>query len=170
MFSWVNFCNIIDGNTLILFWLFRNSLKFCQNVDSSFCFSLSLQISECSSQQIRGLSSLRSSLATLSIHQSTETMMVQFRLNTTLQYTLFMQCLVCCVLMRVLCYFWHPPVDPGPGGERVLTVGGWGGGVRLSRHSCHPRVEKSDHAGHEPQLHQHHRQLSGETRPPKHSR
>ncbi|TKS71439.1 Nischarin Imidazoline receptor 1 [Collichthys lucidus] len=34
-----------------------------------------LKISECSSQQIRGLSSLRSSLATLSIHYSTETMM-----------------------------------------------------------------------------------------------
>lgn len=64
------------------------------------------------------------------------------------------------------CVFWLPPGDPGPRGERVLTVGAWGGGVWLSRHRCHPRVEKPDHAGHEPQLHQHHRQLCGETRPP----
>lgn len=71
----------------ILFRLFRSSLKFCQNMDRNFCLSLCLQISACSSQQIRGLPSLRSSLATLSIHQSTETMMVQLRLNTTLQYT-----------------------------------------------------------------------------------
>ncbi|XP_047439582.1 nischarin isoform X2 [Mugil cephalus] len=34
-----------------------------------------LKISECSSQQIRGMPSLRSSLATMSVHRSTETMM-----------------------------------------------------------------------------------------------
>lgn len=49
---------------------------------------VALQISECSSQQIRGLPSLRSSLATLSIHRSTETMMVQFGRNATQRSTL----------------------------------------------------------------------------------
>ncbi|KAM8916745.1 nischarin [Spinachia spinachia] len=42
---------------------------------SVFKALLQIEISECSSQQIRGLSSLRSSLATLSLHHSTETMM-----------------------------------------------------------------------------------------------
>ncbi|XP_029947827.1 nischarin isoform X1 [Salarias fasciatus] len=44
--------------------------------DLSFFKSLlQIEISECSSHQIQGLPSLRSSLATLSIHRSTETMM-----------------------------------------------------------------------------------------------
>lgn len=59
---------------------------FTQNVQN-FCLSLCPQISECSSQQIQGLSSLRSSLATLSIHHSTETMMVQFKIHAPLQHT-----------------------------------------------------------------------------------
>lgn len=42
---------------------------------SVFKSLLQIEISECSSQQIRGLSSLRASLATLSIHHSTESMM-----------------------------------------------------------------------------------------------
>lgn len=37
---------------------------------------LHLQISDCSSQQIQGLPSLRASLATLNLHRSTESMMV----------------------------------------------------------------------------------------------
>ncbi|XP_067360925.1 nischarin isoform X3 [Channa argus] len=44
--------------------------------DLSFFKSLlQVEISECSSQQIQGLSSMRSSLATMSIHRTTETMM-----------------------------------------------------------------------------------------------
>uniref|UniRef100_UPI0037E90AC3 nischarin n=1 Tax=Semicossyphus pulcher TaxID=241346 RepID=UPI0037E90AC3 len=50
----------------------ESSLPFDLSVFKSL---LQIEISECSSQQIRGLSSLRSSLATLSIHRSTETMM-----------------------------------------------------------------------------------------------
>ncbi|KAG8007179.1 Nischarin [Nibea albiflora] len=50
----------------------ESSLPFDLSVFKSL---LQIEISECSSQQIRGLSSLRSSLATLSIHYSTETMM-----------------------------------------------------------------------------------------------
>ncbi|XP_034020794.1 nischarin isoform X2 [Thalassophryne amazonica] len=42
---------------------------------SVFKSLLQMEISECSSQQIGGLSSLRSSLVTLTIHQSTDTMM-----------------------------------------------------------------------------------------------
>ncbi|XP_068451947.1 nischarin isoform X2 [Clinocottus analis] len=49
----------------------ENSLPFDLSVFKSL---LQIEISECSSQQIRGLSSLRSSLATLSIHNSTDTM------------------------------------------------------------------------------------------------
>uniref|UniRef100_A0A671XWY1 Nischarin n=1 Tax=Sparus aurata TaxID=8175 RepID=A0A671XWY1_SPAAU len=50
----------------------ESSLPFDLSVFKSL---LQIEISECSSQQIRGLPSLRSSLATLSIHRSTETMM-----------------------------------------------------------------------------------------------
>ncbi|XP_070850302.1 nischarin isoform X3 [Chaetodon trifascialis] len=50
----------------------ESSLPFDLSVFKSL---LQIEISECSSRQIRGLSSLRSSLATLSIHYSTETMM-----------------------------------------------------------------------------------------------
>ncbi|XP_074525644.1 nischarin [Halichoeres trimaculatus] len=50
----------------------ESSLPFDLSVFKSL---LQIEISDCSSQQIRGLSSLRSSLATLSIHRSTETMM-----------------------------------------------------------------------------------------------
>uniref|UniRef100_A0A8D3DMZ6 Nischarin n=1 Tax=Scophthalmus maximus TaxID=52904 RepID=A0A8D3DMZ6_SCOMX len=50
----------------------ENSLPFDLSVFKSL---LQIEISECSSRQIRGLSSLRSSLATMSIHHSTETMM-----------------------------------------------------------------------------------------------
>ncbi|XP_033994600.1 nischarin isoform X2 [Trematomus bernacchii] len=49
----------------------ESSLPFDLSVFKSL---LQIEISECSSQQIRGLSSLRSSLATLSIHHSMETM------------------------------------------------------------------------------------------------
>ncbi|KAM9859551.1 nischarin [Aulostomus maculatus] len=49
------------------------SLPFDLSVFKSL---LQIEISECSSQQIQGLSALRSSLATLSIHHSTETMML----------------------------------------------------------------------------------------------
>ncbi|XP_053724972.1 nischarin isoform X1 [Synchiropus splendidus] len=49
----------------------ESSLPF----DLSFFKSLlQIEISDCSAQQIRGLSSLRSSLATLSVHNSTDTM------------------------------------------------------------------------------------------------
>lgn len=145
--------------------LFRKTLKTCQNLDRNLTsVSLCLQITECSSQRIQGLSSLRSSLATMSIHRSTETMMVKLRLNIIVH--IFMKYIVSCILM---CAWWclrRPPVDPGTGGERVLTVGARGGGVWLSRHRRYPCVEKPDHAGHEPQLHQHHRQLSGEAHTP----
>ncbi|XP_068578165.1 nischarin isoform X1 [Cebidichthys violaceus] len=50
----------------------ENSLPYDLSVFKSL---VQIEISEGSSQQIRGLSSLRSSLATLSIHHSTETMM-----------------------------------------------------------------------------------------------
>ncbi|XP_041812795.1 nischarin [Chelmon rostratus] len=50
----------------------ESSLPFDLSVFKSL---LQIEISECSSRQIRGLPSLRSSLATLSIHYSTETMM-----------------------------------------------------------------------------------------------
>uniref|UniRef100_A0A8C4IIA2 Nischarin n=1 Tax=Dicentrarchus labrax TaxID=13489 RepID=A0A8C4IIA2_DICLA len=50
----------------------ESSLPFDLSVFKSL---LQIEISECSSQQIQGLSSLRSSLATLSMHHSTETMM-----------------------------------------------------------------------------------------------
>uniref|UniRef100_A0A8C3AER7 Nischarin n=1 Tax=Cyclopterus lumpus TaxID=8103 RepID=A0A8C3AER7_CYCLU len=50
----------------------ESSLPFDLSVFKSL---LQIEISECSAQQIRGLSSLRSSLATLSIHHSTEAMM-----------------------------------------------------------------------------------------------
>ncbi|XP_071350092.1 nischarin isoform X3 [Trachinotus anak] len=50
----------------------ESSLPFDLSVFKSL---LQIEISECSSQQIQGLSSLRSSLATMSIHRSTETMM-----------------------------------------------------------------------------------------------
>ncbi|KAF0034763.1 hypothetical protein F2P81_012521 [Scophthalmus maximus] len=50
----------------------ENSLPFDLSVFKSL---LQIEISECSSRQIRGLSSLRSSLVTMSIHHSTETMM-----------------------------------------------------------------------------------------------
>ncbi|XP_041637463.1 nischarin isoform X2 [Cheilinus undulatus] len=50
----------------------ETSLPFDLSIFKSL---LQIEISECSSHQIRGLSSLRSSLATLSIHRSTETMM-----------------------------------------------------------------------------------------------
>nr|XP_046236500.1 nischarin isoform X4 [Scatophagus argus] len=50
----------------------ESSLPFDLSVFKSL---LQMEISECRSQQIQGLSSLRSSLATLSIHRSTETMM-----------------------------------------------------------------------------------------------
>lgn len=56
------------------------------------------------------------------------------------------------------------PDGPGARGQRVLSVGARGGGVRLPRHRRHPRVEESDHAGPEPQLHQQHRRLCGEER------
>ncbi|XP_020486354.2 nischarin isoform X1 [Labrus bergylta] len=49
----------------------ESSLPFDLSVFKSL---LQIEISECSSQQIQGLSCLRSSLATLSIHHSTETM------------------------------------------------------------------------------------------------
>ncbi|XP_059184369.1 nischarin isoform X2 [Centropristis striata] len=52
-----------------------NIQESCLPFDLSvFKSLLQIEISECSSQQIRGLSSLRSSLATLSIHHSTDTM------------------------------------------------------------------------------------------------
>ncbi|XP_045885200.1 nischarin isoform X4 [Micropterus dolomieu] len=51
----------------------ESSLPFDLSVFKSL---LQIEISECSSEQIQGLSSLRSSLATLSIHYSTETMML----------------------------------------------------------------------------------------------
>uniref|UniRef100_A0A7N6BDB5 PX domain-containing protein n=1 Tax=Anabas testudineus TaxID=64144 RepID=A0A7N6BDB5_ANATE len=50
----------------------ESSLPFDLSVFKSL---LQIEISECSSQQIQGLSSLRSSLATMSIHRTTETMM-----------------------------------------------------------------------------------------------
>ncbi|XP_044076457.1 nischarin isoform X2 [Siniperca chuatsi] len=50
----------------------ESSLPFDLSVFKSL---LQIEISECSSQQIQGLPSLRSSLATLSIHHSTESMM-----------------------------------------------------------------------------------------------
>ncbi|KAM7421986.1 hypothetical protein PAMA_010187 [Pampus argenteus] len=50
----------------------ESSLPFDLSVFKSL---LQIEISECSSQQIQGLASLRSSLATLSIHHCTETMM-----------------------------------------------------------------------------------------------
>uniref|UniRef100_A0A4W6C4L6 Nischarin n=1 Tax=Lates calcarifer TaxID=8187 RepID=A0A4W6C4L6_LATCA len=50
----------------------ESSLPFDLSIFKSL---LQIEISECSSQQIQGLSSLRSSLATLSIHRSTESMM-----------------------------------------------------------------------------------------------
>ncbi|XP_071400987.1 nischarin isoform X5 [Centroberyx affinis] len=50
----------------------ETSLPFDLSVFKSL---LQIEISECSSQQIQGLPSLRSSLATLSLHQSTDTMM-----------------------------------------------------------------------------------------------
>nr|XP_019952382.1 PREDICTED: nischarin isoform X2 [Paralichthys olivaceus] len=50
----------------------ENSLPFDLSVFKSL---LQIEISQCSSQQIQGLSSLRSSLATMSIHRSSETMM-----------------------------------------------------------------------------------------------
>lgn len=61
---------------------------------------LCLQISECSSQQIQGLSSLRSSLGTMSIHRSTETMMVNF-ISHTIVFS-FRLYIVCSVLMCIL--------------------------------------------------------------------
>lgn len=67
----------------------------------------------------------------------------------------------CTILMCVIRV--NPSVCPGPRGQRVLAVGARGGGVWLSGHCCYPSVEKPDHAGHEPQLHQCHRQLGGET-------
>lgn len=62
---------MIDGCTsvIVLFLLLIWSHIFL-----FLCFRP--QLSECSSQQIQGLSSLRSNLATLSIRHSTETMMV----------------------------------------------------------------------------------------------
>uniref|UniRef100_A0A8C3G7T7 Nischarin n=1 Tax=Cyclopterus lumpus TaxID=8103 RepID=A0A8C3G7T7_CYCLU len=51
----------------------ESSLPFDLSVFKSL---LQIEISECSAQQIRGLSSLRSSLATLSIHHSTESILV----------------------------------------------------------------------------------------------
>ncbi|XP_068172515.1 nischarin isoform X2 [Antennarius striatus] len=50
----------------------ESSLLFDLSVFKSL---LQIEISECSSQQIEGLSSLRSSLATLSVHSTTDTMM-----------------------------------------------------------------------------------------------
>ncbi|KAM4740983.1 nischarin isoform 2-T2 [Anableps anableps] len=50
----------------------ENNLSFDLSVFKSL---LQIEISDCSSQQIQGLPSLRSSLATLSIHRSTESMM-----------------------------------------------------------------------------------------------
>uniref|UniRef100_A0A669F3I6 Nischarin n=1 Tax=Oreochromis niloticus TaxID=8128 RepID=A0A669F3I6_ORENI len=50
----------------------ETSLPFDLSVFKSL---LQIEITECSSQQIRGLSSLRSSLVTMSIHRSTESMM-----------------------------------------------------------------------------------------------
>uniref|UniRef100_A0A665VHI6 PX domain-containing protein n=1 Tax=Echeneis naucrates TaxID=173247 RepID=A0A665VHI6_ECHNA len=53
-----------------------NIQESCLPFDLSIFKSLlQIEISECSSQQIQGLSSLRPSLATMSIHRSTETMM-----------------------------------------------------------------------------------------------
>uniref|UniRef100_A0A7N8X0F8 Nischarin n=1 Tax=Mastacembelus armatus TaxID=205130 RepID=A0A7N8X0F8_9TELE len=50
----------------------ESSLPFDLSVFKSL---LQIEVSDCSSQQIQGLSSLRSSLATLCVHRSTETMM-----------------------------------------------------------------------------------------------
>ncbi|CAJ1052035.1 nischarin isoform X1 [Xyrichtys novacula] len=50
----------------------ESSLPFDLSVFKSL---LQIEISDCNSQQIQGLSSLRSSLATLSLHRSTESMM-----------------------------------------------------------------------------------------------
>ncbi|XP_040890153.1 nischarin isoform X2 [Toxotes jaculatrix] len=50
----------------------ESSLPFDLSIFKSL---LQIEISECSSQQIQGLSSLRSSLATMSVHRTTETMM-----------------------------------------------------------------------------------------------
>lgn len=118
------------------------------------------QLSECSSQQIQGLSSLRSNLATLSIHHSTETMMVASHCK-----------LLCCILPSVLCLLhWEvfcvlSPVHPGPGGKRAVAVGTWGGGVWLCCYSSNPCVEKPDDAGHESQQHQDNWQICGELHP-----
>ncbi|XP_061894117.1 nischarin isoform X3 [Entelurus aequoreus] len=54
-----------------------NILESSLHFDLSFFKSLlQIEISECSAQQIEGLSSLRSTLSTLNIHQSTDTMML----------------------------------------------------------------------------------------------
>lgn len=118
------------------------------------------QLRECSSQQIQGLSSLRSNLATLSIHHSTETMMVVFHCEPLCHVLPWVFCLL---YWEVLCVL--SPVHPGPGGKRAVPVGTWGGGVWLCRYSSHSCVEKPDNAGHESQQHQDNWQICGELHP-----
>lgn len=119
------------------------------------------QLSECSAQQIQGLSCLRSNLATLSIHHSTETMMVAprcelLRRNCPLSFSRPSHWAVHCV---------PSPVHPGPRGRRAVAVGTWGGGVWRCRYSSHPCVEKPDNVGHESQWHQDNWQIRGELHP-----
>lgn len=142
-------CTIVNVLFLILTWC---------HIFLFLCFCP--QLSECSSQQIQGLSSLRSNLATLSIHHSTETMMVVLHCKLLRRIFLWVFCpsywVVHCVLS---------PVHPGPGGKRAVAVGTRGGGVWLCCYSSHPCVEKPDNAGHESQRHQDNWQIRGEWHP-----
>lgn len=121
--------------------------------------ALSLQINECSSGQIEGLSCMRPNLTTLSIHHSTETMMVDLILH------LLRSMGVACVLYDVYWaagVFWLSAVSTCPRSKWVFPVGGRGGVIWLSSNSCHSHLENPDYAGYEPQQHQHHWQIRGE--------
>lgn len=93
----------------------------------------------------------------MSVHRSTESMTVLLASSTvqTVARPLELAMLMCCLR-------GPSPGDPGARGERVLPVGARGGGVGVSRHCRHSRVEEPDHAGPEPQLHRQHRRLGGE--------
>lgn len=141
----------------VQWWMFYFLLLIWSHIFLFLCFCP--QLSECSSQQIQGLSSLRPNLATLSIRHSTETMMVLSDSFDAFHCEFPISCIEKCIV------FWPSPVHPGPRGRRAVAVGTWGGGVWLCCCSSHPCVEKPDNAGYESQQHQGHWQICGELHP-----
>lgn len=117
------------------------------------------QMSDCSPGQIKGISSLKSTLATLTVHSSASSMKVwnlyhmhSHRPDCTSETIGLYIILSSCV------------GNFSPRSSRIGSVGAWRRRRRMSRNRHHSNLEDVDHSGHESQWDLLYRRVCGEER------